>query len=122
LGCPAGLYLSSSGVGKLGLCDNDTIELSNIHRQIVHETKNIGQSKAQNLADKCKEYYKNRSSKLKFFFSFLFLFVSYFIVAASLNDQIEYKVHNCLLEKDTAVSIIKEYPFLFVHDGVKFLL
>lgn len=56
LGCPCALYLSSAGVGRLGLVDNDFIEISNIHRQIAHETKNVGKSKAQNLADKCREY------------------------------------------------------------------
>ena len=54
LGCPSALYLCTSGIGTLGLMDNDTIEISNIHRQIAHETKSIGKSKAQNLADKCK--------------------------------------------------------------------
>lgn len=53
LGCPAALYLSTSGVGTLGLVDNDTIEISNIHRQIAHETKSVGRSKAQNLMEKC---------------------------------------------------------------------
>ena len=54
LGCPAALYLCSSGIGTLGLLDDDTIEVSNIHRQIAHDTASVGQSKALNLANKCK--------------------------------------------------------------------
>jgi molybdopterin/thiamine biosynthesis adenylyltransferase len=54
LGCPAALYLCASGLGTLGLLDNDTVELSNIHRQIGHEAASVGTSKAQSLANKCK--------------------------------------------------------------------
>lgn len=54
LGCPAALYLATSGVGRLGLVDNDVIEITNIHRQIAHEMTSIGTSKAQNLAQRCK--------------------------------------------------------------------
>lgn len=54
LGCPAALYLCTSGVGTLGLVDNDVIEISNIHRQIAHDLPSIGKSKAQNLTEKCK--------------------------------------------------------------------
>ena len=45
LGSPAALYLASSGVGKLILCDDDTVELSNLQRQIIHRGSSIGQSK-----------------------------------------------------------------------------
>jgi len=45
LGSPAALYLASSGVGHLTLCDHDTVDLSNLQRQIVHRTSSIGQSK-----------------------------------------------------------------------------
>lgn len=54
LGCPAALYLATSGIGSIGLVDNDVIEISNIHRQIAHEEQNVGINKAQNLANKCK--------------------------------------------------------------------
>ncbi len=45
LGSPAALYLASSGVGKLMLCDHDTVELSNLQRQIIHGTSDIGRPK-----------------------------------------------------------------------------
>ena len=53
LGCPAALYLATSGVGRLGLVDNDFIEITNIHRQIAHELTSVGKSKAHNLAERC---------------------------------------------------------------------
>lgn len=45
LGSPAALYLSSSGIGKLTLVDDDQVELSNLQRQIIHSTETIGRSK-----------------------------------------------------------------------------
>jgi molybdopterin/thiamine biosynthesis adenylyltransferase len=45
LGSPAALYLAASGVGHLMLCDHDTVELSNLQRQIIHRTSAIGQPK-----------------------------------------------------------------------------
>jgi molybdopterin/thiamine biosynthesis adenylyltransferase len=45
LGSPAALYLASSGVGQLTLCDHDTVDLSNLQRQIIHRTSTVGQLK-----------------------------------------------------------------------------
>lgn len=45
LGSPAAMYLASSGIGRLTLVDDDTVELSNLQRQIVHSEETIGQSK-----------------------------------------------------------------------------
>ncbi len=45
LGSPAALYLAASGVGKLTLCDHDTVDLSNLQRQIIHRTGMVGQPK-----------------------------------------------------------------------------
>lgn len=42
LGSPAALYLASSGVGRLTLCDNDTVDFSNLQRQIIHRTASVG--------------------------------------------------------------------------------
>lgn len=45
LGSPAALYLAASGVGRLTLCDHDTVDLSNLQRQIIHRTSAVGQPK-----------------------------------------------------------------------------
>ncbi|MBU1424525.1 MAG: HesA/MoeB/ThiF family protein [Gammaproteobacteria bacterium] len=45
LGSPAALYLAASGVGKLTLCDHDTVDFSNLQRQIIHRTAMVGQPK-----------------------------------------------------------------------------
>jgi adenylyltransferase/sulfurtransferase len=46
LGSPVALYLASAGVGKLTICDGDSVDLTNLQRQIVHTTRNIGVNKA----------------------------------------------------------------------------
>ena len=45
LGSPAALYLAASGVGRLTLCDHDTVDFSNLQRQIIHRTAMVGQPK-----------------------------------------------------------------------------
>jgi molybdopterin/thiamine biosynthesis adenylyltransferase len=45
LGSPAALYLASAGVGTITLADNDTVDLTNLQRQILHTTARIGQAK-----------------------------------------------------------------------------
>lgn len=50
LGSPAALYLASSGVGRLILCDHDTVDLSNLQRQIIHRTSSVGQPKVDSAA------------------------------------------------------------------------
>lgn len=47
LGSPVSYYLASAGVGKITLVDNDTIDLTNLQRQILHTTDRVGQSKAE---------------------------------------------------------------------------
>jgi sulfur carrier protein ThiS adenylyltransferase len=45
LGCPVSLYLAAAGVGELGLCDPDTVELSNLQRQILYKEADCGELK-----------------------------------------------------------------------------
>ncbi|CAZ85497.1 unnamed protein product [Tuber melanosporum] len=45
LGCPAAAYLAGAGVGTLGIIDHDTVENSNLHRQIIHSTSRVGMMK-----------------------------------------------------------------------------
>lgn len=46
LGSPAALYLASAGVGKLTICDGDSVDLTNLQRQIIHTSARIGANKA----------------------------------------------------------------------------
>ena len=52
LGSPAALYLAAAGVGKLGLVDFDRVDLTNLQRQILHGTKDIGRSKLESARDR----------------------------------------------------------------------
>lgn len=45
LGSPAALYLAAAGVGRIGVLDSDRVELSNLHRQILHDTPSVGRTK-----------------------------------------------------------------------------
>ncbi|KAK5076892.1 hypothetical protein LTR64_005628 [Lithohypha guttulata] len=57
LGSPAALYLAGAGVGKLGLLDNDVVESSNLHRQVVHRESSVvnGMTKVQSAIRGCRE-------------------------------------------------------------------
>lgn len=50
LGSPVALYLAAAGVGRITLADDDTVELTNLQRQIAHDTASLGQGKAQSAA------------------------------------------------------------------------
>jgi adenylyltransferase/sulfurtransferase len=52
LGSPAVLYLSAAGVGTLGLVDFDAVDLSNLQRQIIHGTSDVGRSKLESARDR----------------------------------------------------------------------
>ena len=55
LGCPAALYLAAAGVGTLGLLDGDTVEPSNLHRQVLHRTRNTGKYKVDSAIEYLQE-------------------------------------------------------------------
>ena len=52
LGSPVALYLAGAGVGRLGIVDSDVVELSNLHRQLLHFTPDLGVAKAESAAAK----------------------------------------------------------------------
>jgi sulfur-carrier protein adenylyltransferase/sulfurtransferase len=55
LGCPALLYLAAAGVGTLGIVDFDIVELSNLQRQVLYTTQDVGHNKAQSAAARLRE-------------------------------------------------------------------
>lgn len=52
LGCPAAQYLAAAGVGRLGLADGDTVDATNLQRQVLHGTSDLGRPKVQSAAEK----------------------------------------------------------------------
>jgi thiazole biosynthesis adenylyltransferase ThiF len=51
LGSPAALYLAAAGVGTIGIVDADTVDLSNLQRQVIHTTADVGKRKAESAAE-----------------------------------------------------------------------
>ena len=84
LGSPAALYLAAAGVGKLGLVDFDRVELTNLQRQILHGTKDIGRSKLESARDRLRD----------------------------MNPEIEIELHVCRLSSETAQQIVAEYDVI----------
>ncbi|MBQ5352114.1 MAG: ThiF family adenylyltransferase, partial [Bacteroidaceae bacterium] len=52
LGSPVLMYLAAAGVGTLGVVDGDVVDLSNLQRQIIHSTDNIGKSKVESARER----------------------------------------------------------------------
>ena len=55
LGAPLGMYLAAAGVGRLGLVDFDVVDMSNLQRQIIHGTKDIGRPKIASARDRIQD-------------------------------------------------------------------
>ena len=51
LGAPLGLYLSAAGIGRIGLVDFDVVDFTNLHRQVIHGTKDVGRKKLDSAAE-----------------------------------------------------------------------
>ncbi|MCJ1354046.1 MAG: Urmylation protein [Icmadophila ericetorum] len=84
LGCPAAVYLAGAGVGTIGLIDGDTVELSNLHRQILHTTHGLGQLKVQSAATHLRR----------------------------LNPTVRYVTHEESLSPATSVEIFDKYDLI----------
>lgn len=87
LGSPLALYLAAAGVGRLGLVDFDVVDASNLQRQILHSTRDIGRSKLDSAAEKL----------------------------AALNPSIEIVKHQTRLTSGNALDIVSGYDI--VADG-----
>lgn len=55
LGSPAGMYLAAAGVGTLGLVDFDVVDVTNLQRQVLHGTSDVGRPKLDSAADRLRE-------------------------------------------------------------------
>ncbi|RAL14474.1 HesA/MoeB/ThiF family protein [Aspergillus homomorphus CBS 101889] len=84
LGCPAAMYLAGAGVGTLGLVDGDTVEASNLHRQVLHRSRNVGKLKVDSAIEYLQE----------------------------LNPHPTYIAHREHLAPDAAADIFKDYDLI----------
>jgi adenylyltransferase/sulfurtransferase len=87
LGSPALLYLAAAGVGTLGIVDDDEVSLSNLQRQVLHGTADIGRPKTDSAAD----------------------------ALARLNSHVAVETHNVRLTAENAPTLIGAYDL--VLDG-----
>lgn len=55
LGCPAAMYIAGAGVGKIGIVDGDTVDVSNLHRQVLHRTGSTGKFKVDSAVEYLRE-------------------------------------------------------------------
>lgn len=87
LGSPLALYLAAAGVGTLGLVDFDVVDASNLQRQILHSTRDVGRSKLDSAAEKL----------------------------AALNPTVQIVKHPTMLTSANALEILSDYDL--VADG-----
>src|SRR5215470_10627971 len=59
LGAPLGLYLAAAGIGRIGLVDFDVVDFTNLQRQVIHGTKDVGRKKLDSAADRMKDINPN---------------------------------------------------------------
>ncbi|WP_239097037.1 adenylyltransferase/sulfurtransferase MoeZ [Asanoa ferruginea] len=84
LGSPALMYLAAAGVGTLGIVDFDTVDESNLQRQIIHGQSDIGRSKAESAAATVKE----------------------------INPYVNVVIHNTALDRDNVKEIFADYDLI----------
>ncbi|KAJ5722728.1 hypothetical protein N7488_000763 [Penicillium malachiteum] len=84
LGCPAAQYLAGAGVGTIGLIDGDTVEVSNLHRQVLHRSYNVGKYKVDSAIESLRD----------------------------LNPHVNYIAHRTNLTPTDAATIFNEYDLI----------
>src|SRR4051812_4595394 len=84
LGSPALLYLAAAGVGTLGIVDFDTVDESNLQRQIIHGVSDIGRSKAESAAASIRE----------------------------INPLVNVEIHNTALDRENVREIFAQYDLI----------
>jgi adenylyltransferase/sulfurtransferase len=84
LGSPVALYLAAAGVGTLGLVDFDTVDLSNLHRQILHGTPDVGRSKLASASDRI----------------------------TAINPEVEVRLHEGALTSKNAFDVVRDYDVI----------
>jgi molybdopterin/thiamine biosynthesis adenylyltransferase len=87
LGAPVLMYLAAAGVGTLGVVDDDTVSLSNLQRQIIHATPDIGRPKVESAADRIR----------------------------ALNPHVAFRTHGVRIGAANALALIGDYDI--VADG-----
>jgi adenylyltransferase/sulfurtransferase len=87
LGAPLGLYLAAAGVGKIGLVDFDVVDFTNLQRQVIHSTQDVGRHKIDSAAEKM----------------------------LAINPNVRIAKHEVALTSENALDIIKDYDY--VVDG-----
>jgi adenylyltransferase/sulfurtransferase len=87
LGSPIAMYLAAAGIGKLGIVDFDSVELSNLQRQILHGTADVGRPKTQSAGD----------------------------TIHRLNPNVQVVLHDARLTSENALDILR--PYDIVVDG-----
>uniref|UniRef100_A0A4W5M694 Adenylyltransferase and sulfurtransferase MOCS3 n=1 Tax=Hucho hucho TaxID=62062 RepID=A0A4W5M694_9TELE len=106
LGCPLAQYLAAAGIGRVGLLDYDEVELSNLHRQVLHGEDSQGQAKAQSAAHAVRRYRRLLGPKITAFLLLDIIHLMYDIVAdCSDNVPTRYLVNDaCVLSGKPLVS------------------
>ncbi|MCJ7935761.1 MAG: HesA/MoeB/ThiF family protein [Chryseobacterium sp.] len=118
LGCPAAQYLTSSGVGTIGIADDDTVSLSNLHRQILYSQDDIGSPKVEVAARKLRHLNPSIAVipyRLRVSASNIMNLISEFDLIIEGTDNFETK---CLLN-DACVLAGKPlvYGAIYQHEG-----
>jgi molybdopterin/thiamine biosynthesis adenylyltransferase len=89
LGAPAAMYLAAAGIGTIGLVDGDVVDLSNLQRQIIHGTKDVGKLKVQSGKETINE----------------------------INPDINVITYNEIVTSENILDIIKDQDYDFIIDG-----